>query len=613
MFIERLQVEDGFLDGLDLEFTQGLNTLIGARGTGKTSIIELLRFCFDVGGYTPESKRKSREHALSILGEGQVVVTVRDGQNPITISRSAASPVQAIIGGSDLPIIFSQTEIESVGLQPGGRLRLLDSFSAPTSTTSEDALIAQILSLTIQASSIRREIDDLQTAILEMPGIDKQLSELKPLEDGLSQISQEALTKTKATEVLTTQLSTLSVAETSLQRFRNHVERVKGALEDVVNADSRLDRWPENAGPDLIQSQRATVEALQNRLRSDLAIVETVLKESDNVSILLSQSRMPLESQSRLNRKEIEALQAGAGEISRRGQQLRERRAQLLSLQGVTAERLATLSTILQKRNQQLDALDTVRAERFVHRQTTVARLNKDLGPRIHITVQRAGQDQAYSAAIADVLKGTGIRYNELAPLVAKCISPRELLHATEGGDYDFICTATGVTKDRAIRFITALKETDIGRLGTVQVDDTVNFSLLDGKDYKDLSELSTGQRCTVILPLILRHTGRVLIVDQPEDHIDNAFITETLIKSLLSRSSHGQVIFSTHNANIPVLGHADRVIQMNSDGHRGFPLVQDDLESPKVVQAISTVMEGGAEAFRLRGMFYSGNPIDKR
>ena len=139
-------------------------------------------------------------------------------------------------------------------------------------------------------------------------------------------------------------------------------------------------------------------------------------------------------------------------------------------------------------------------------------------------------------------------------------------------------------------------------------MEDAITLSLLDGKDYKDLSELSTGQRCTVVLPIVLRHTSRILVVDQPEDHIDNAFIAETLIRAVSERSQTGQIIFSTHNANIPVLGEADFVVQMGSDGHRGYPLVRDELHAAAVVEAISTVMEGGADAFQKRAAFYSDN-----
>jgi hypothetical protein len=127
MHIARVQIEEGFLDGLDLHLVPGLNVLIGARGTGKTSIIELIRFCLGVTGYTSESAKRSRDHALSILGSGQVTVTLVAGSEEITVTRTADDPEPRASSSFTKPIVFSQTEIESVGLQPRGRLQLLDS------------------------------------------------------------------------------------------------------------------------------------------------------------------------------------------------------------------------------------------------------------------------------------------------------------------------------------------------------------------------------------------------------------------------------------------------------------------------------------------------------
>jgi ABC-type taurine transport system ATPase subunit len=153
------------------------------------------------------------------------------------------------------------------------------------------------------------------------------------------------------------------------------------------------------------------------------------------------------------------------------------------------------------------------------------------------------------------------------------------------------------------------MKMADLAAIATVAVEDYVTFSLLDGSDHKDIADLSTGQRCTVILPLVLRHTDRLLIVDQPEDHIDNAFIVDTLIRSILARASDGQILFSTHNANIPVLGNADFVVQLGSDGKRGFPLVAAPLSTGQIVNAITMVMEGGTDAFQRRATFYGTRP----
>jgi ABC-type cobalamin/Fe3+-siderophores transport system ATPase subunit len=142
-----------------------------------------------------------------------------------------------------------------------------------------------------------------------------------------------------------------------------------------------------------------------------------------------------------------------------------------------------------------------------------------------------------------------------------------------------------------------------------VCVDDQVRVSLLDGGESKDTSELSTGQRCTAILPVLLRHQERVLVMDQPEDNLDNAFIVETLVKAILARPKSSQLIVTTHNANIPVIGDAANVILLASTGRRGFVDAYGPLDEPNIVEAISRVMEGGREAFQRRAEFYGSTP----
>jgi energy-coupling factor transporter ATP-binding protein EcfA2 len=611
MYIARIQVEDGFLDGLDLQFKAGLNTLIGARGTGKTSIIELLRFCFGIPGHTPDSTRRSREHAVSILGDGQVIVTVKDGASTYTLSRAANGTAKQSASGVRTPIVFSQTEIENVALQPGGRLGLIDAFDMKYTPDSEVEVESQILSVTSQISSAYREIEDLEISLTELPILHKQLGELKPSEEQLSQISKDALSKTKSVETLTRELSVLAVADSAISRFTLYVDRFRAALSEVAKSRATVESWPANAGADPLASDRAELDEIQSILESQLQRLTKISQRAKVAAETLTGRRMPLETSSRAIRRDIESLQAGAGEVSRQGQQLRERIAQAESLKAVATSKRAALKVLTNRRNKLLDSLSDLREKRFQSRQAVAASLNKSLGPRIRVNVERSAQYQSYSALVAEILKGSGLRYNELAPLIAKSLSPRELLEAAESADYNLICEATGITKDRALRFVTALREADLGRLATIALEDGITLSLLDGKDYKSIEELSTGQRCTVVLPIVLRHTDRVVIVDQPEDHIDNAFIVDTLIKAVMERDPKGQIIFSTHNANIPVLGTADYVIQMGSDGHRGFPLTRGSLDDSSVVDAISTVMEGGADAFRRRAAFYGGKHVN--
>jgi ABC-type bacteriocin/lantibiotic exporter with double-glycine peptidase domain len=116
---------------------------------------------------------------------------------------------------------------------------------------------------------------------------------------------------------------------------------------------------------------------------------------------------------------------------------------------------------------------------------------------------------------------------------------------------------------------------------------------------------LSTGQRCSLVLPLLLSEQQRTLILDQPEDHLDNAYLVDNTVMKLRSRSRHAQTIVVTHNANIPVLGNADQVVALQSDGRRGYVFEVGPLNSPRIVDAITSLMEGGSEAFSLRASFY--------
>lgn len=607
MHIERVQIEEGFLDGLDVSFTSGLNVIIGERGTGKTSLIELVRFCLGVQGYTSEATKRSRDHALSVLGSGQVTVTLSDGQREVLVTRTGGDESPRASEAFVQPIIFSQTEIETVGLQAQGRLRLLDSFIGDQgdANAQEAAAASEVRSLTAEAEALRREIDELADQVAEIPALEKQISALSPKEQELAKVSADANEKKTKLDAISGRIAASSVGVGALERFQEAVFRWETLVSSAVSGAPSIEPWPESAGPDPLANCRAAIKQAEEYLTKAVQKLDQASSEARTHLQTSLDNKLKIEDQARQLRREIEALQEGAGAVIRQGQQLRERKARLDSLKAVLTERRKSLQSLVAKRGSSLDKLDTIREKRFSARNQVAIGLAETLGPRICVKASRAGQFDAFAAAIADVLRGSGLRYNELSPMLAKNVSPRELLEAADANDIDLIADATGISKDRATRALAQLRNSDLGTLATVAVEDTVTLQLLDGTTYKGIGELSTGQRCTVVLPLVLRHTDRILIVDQPEDHIDNAFIADTLILSLIARDPESQVIFSTHNANIPVLGNADQVVQLGSDGKRGFPVLASDLNDPSVVEAITTVMEGGVEAFKRRASFY--------
>jgi DNA repair exonuclease SbcCD ATPase subunit len=473
MYIERVQIEEGFLDGLDVAFSPGLNVVIGARGTGKTSLIELVKFCLDVKGHTPETSRRSFDHALSVLGNGQVTVTISDGNRKVVVSRTAADTTPRASEPYVAPLVFSQTEIESVGLQASGRLGLLSGFAGvATDNAPESDAAAEARSLTAQSATLRREIEELQRRVAEIPAIDAELVKLAPSEQQLSALSAEASKRKQELDALAAEMSKKSVGQAVLDRFKQGVVRWRSAIAAAARDVPRTEQWPESADVDPLAAVHARIAKAQGHLT--IALDELGQAEADVGAVADSRNTVRLESEDRARqlRKELEALQAGAGNIARQGQQLRERKAQLEALKALLAQRTTDLATLVERRGTVLDRLEELRDARFNARAHVASHLNKVLAPRIRIAVSRAGQFDSFSAAIADALKGSGLRYGDLAPALAKKISPRELLEAAETDDVAFIADATGITLDRTARLLAHLREADLGALGTARVED---------------------------------------------------------------------------------------------------------------------------------------------
>jgi len=187
-------------------------------------------------------------------------------------------------------------------------------------------------------------------------------------------------------------------------------------------------------------------------------------------------------------------------------------------------------------------------------------------------------------------------------------MSPRELVEAAERSDAQLIARLSGIPEERASKVILALVRSGGEQVITAPIHDRVTMRLLDGNDYKATTELSTGQRCTVVLSVLLAAEGRGLVIDQPEDHLDNAFVVSTLIEGIAKRKGESQLILTTHNANIPVLADAERVVLLGSDGQRGFVRKAGAVDAPPIVDAITSVMEGGYVAFERRATFYRDN-----
>jgi len=117
---------------------------------------------------------------------------------------------------------------------------------------------------------------------------------------------------------------------------------------------------------------------------------------------------------------------------------------------------------------------------------------------------------------------------------------------------------------------------------------------------YKPLDKLSTGQQCTAILHMLLLENVDPLIMDQPEDNLDNAFIAERIVHELRAAKTSRQFLFATHNANIPVFGDAEWIGVFTSEDNHGSLEVdaQGSIDVPAIRDQVANILEGGRAAF---------------
>lgn len=602
VFIEKVQVEGGFLDGMSLELKKGLNTIIGARGTGKSTFIELIRYCLGIQGHTPESHSKSLDHAKSVLKDGQVFVTLSDGVNEYHFSRTAdGDTIPPIPKDLMLPLIFSQTEVENIGLVSNGRLKLIDDFIGDTDVFElrELSSISQIESFSSEMMKLSSTIHDTEDKLLILPKLKSSLSELLEEEHKLTAVSAQAHSKSQELNTLSDNYLKVTADIEQLKEYIEAQKEVKHSLFEISPYSMDLSMKSDDIAEMYSLEKEAydLIDLANSKLDDVLVIANKKLDTLHNLQSEITKNGQSL-------RAEVNSLQKGAGELSRKTQQLKEEISKLESIQKNNSDKKNRIAKLKIERDKALKSLEQTRSEKSQLREFVCRSLTDSLSPRIKVHLEEYSQLDEYTQVIINALKGSGIKYNDLAPLIAESIPPLLLLKITEDDDIDTFLSLLSVTKERASRVLNALKSS-INSIATVKLEDEVTFELLDGSETKDLSELSTGQRCTVILPVILEHRESSLIVDQPEDHIDNAFIVETLIASIKRRHGQGQTIVTTHNANVPVLGEAEEVIHLNSDGTRGYVMASGPLLDTKIVDAISSVMEGGREAFKCRANFY--------
>ncbi|MBV6518791.1 MAG: hypothetical protein DCC43_01835 [Candidatus Brocadia sp.] len=134
-------------------------------------------------------------------------------------------------------------------------------------------------------------------------------------------------------------------------------------------------------------------------------------------------------------------------------------------------------------------------------------------------------------------------------------------------------------------------------------------FSVIPIVKYKNthLSKLSLGQKATVLIKIYLAQGDKPIIIDSHDDHLDNEFIMDELVKAIRQAKNYRQVILASNNGNVVINSDAEQIIIANRNNGL-ISYISGSIENPVIRDRAVKVLEGGSDAFRQRQQKYRLN-----
>lgn len=626
--IDSITWDGGFFSGATIPFNQELTTIIGGRGTGKSTIIESIRYALNINPLTPQIEEEHNSLINEVIGRGTTIeLKVTGGlttRRQYTICRTVGDPTTVV-------------------RDEGGRITQLD----PKEIIEGISIFSQH-----ELSELSRHGTKLADMILQLRGedisqfdtseiiseLEENLEQIESSERELNQIKDRLSSREKLLEIVTEyEQSNHAQLFQEQNTIKAHSERITATQEGIKKILSDHSIHINNTIANLTNRfvLQVSDESVNNSELTDLIHSQTtyINNSVSRISETLSQQLEQCEIEFHAFITQLTTLK-GLWDTSS-APKLSSLDESIISLQSAdinvgryndAKSNLTQLDTLEPQKVQILQNLDSLESERaslltrlaesLDRKDETLRRcateINKMTRKKVVIEVQREENTDATFCLIDRKL--TGQKHKIRAAIEADDFSTSsfidDLRNAYANDDASGL-TSRGITEAqranlisngaflvRRLEHITPHFSLSI-RLNTSQVGEKANF--------RNLTQLSKGQRATALLLILLTDTKKPLIIDQPEDDLDNRFIYDGVVTQLRKLKGRRQIIASTHNANIPVLGDAELVLTLHASSDQSDLDLKSvgSLDLVPVRKSIENILEGGVEAFNSRRRIY--------
>ncbi len=621
--IESVKIKGGYLNEVEINFSEHLNAVIGGRGTGKSTLLECIRYALGLIPITKNAQKQHNEIIKENIGKskGWIELIVRSSKmdsKRYTISkrfdesinvRDENGNISSFTPGDILPNIeiYGQNEIHEIAHDNQAYEKLLHRFLGNEHDQYKEKIIETLNALEKNRSSLNKVIENKATTEEKL----NQLSKLCEREEQFNKLEIED--KLKIIPFLEKEKRLKNRAKEELENFKKVLGQVIEALPNkVFLSDKVIEKLPHT---DILGKIRESLDHLNkdakvllNRLNTKFA------KHSDLTTKLIDSLQEDIRSNEEELEKTFKELPSSQGksgsEIGNEYQQLLQSIEKIKPQQDNLTRQKNWEKELQEQRKSLLTELSEYRASQTAFFESSLKKLNHKLKNKLRLTIKPKASRQP---VIDFLLKCNleNVAENRLQWISKEDdFSPVKLAELIEKGkdaltDSDWKITPT-VTEA-----LTRLSPSKILQLQELELPDLIEIELNTAHEgsikYRTLDKLSRGQQCTAILHLLLLQNKDPLIMDQPEDNLDNAFIADRIVTELRDAKLGRQFIFATHNANIPVFGDAEWIGVFNAvDGQGIIPTeTQGAIDVPTVREKAASILEGGQTAFNQRKLKY--------
>lgn len=611
--------EGGFLRDTTIHFNENLNVLVGGRGTGKSTIIESIRYAL---GLVPlgEEARKAHEGVIrQVLQSGTKISLLVQSHKPskrlYMIERSVPNPpIVKDQAGEVLTLsprdvmpgveVFGQHEISELTKSPEKLTLLLERFAS-----RNPSLSSRKLGIRLELERSRSRIGDVRR---EMKRLEERLAALPGLEETQKRFQQAGLEeRLKEKSLLIREERVFTNLDERLEQYRTvHRELTEELPVDTAFVSSKALEGLPNADflaeiEKILRSLSARLEAVGNQFWEALVDVDRAIADTKS---RWSERRKAIEENYEKLLRELQKSKIDGAEFIQLRQQIEELRPLKDKMENLKRD----LAAHKAQRRQLLVEWEDIKAEEYREIAAAAKRVSKKLRNRVQVRVTMAGNREPLEQLLREVGGNLAAALDRLRS--RDQLSLPELAQQCREGKESLI-KHYGLPSGSAERIAQADLDLFM-RIEELELPATTEIELNTAPEgeppvWQTLQALSTGQKATAVLLLLLLESEAPLVVDQPEDDLDNRFITEGVVPIMRQEKRRRQFVFSTHNANIPVLGDAELILGLAAtgearEGHaRIAPEHMGSIDSQPVRELVEEILEGGKAAFEMRRSKY--------